>query len=98
MNEHLESSIPGIYAAGDANGRYMLQHAASFEVQYLRNQLLKGSTDPIDNRHIAYAIFSHPEVASVGFTEEALKKSGTCLLYTSPSPRDATLSRMPSSA
>ena len=77
VNEHLETSIPGIYAAGDANGRYMLQHAASFEVQYLRNRLLKGSTDPIDNRHIAYAIFSHPEVASVGFTEEALKKSGT---------------------
>ena len=77
VNDHLETSVSGIYAAGDVNGRYMLQHAASFEVQYLRNKILKGQSGPIDNRHIAYAIFSHPEVASVGFTEEALKKSNT---------------------
>jgi mycothione reductase len=77
VNEHLESSMPGIYAAGDVNGRYMLQHAASFEVQYLRNKLLKGNSEAIDDRHIAHAIFSHPEVASVGHTEEALKAAGT---------------------
>ncbi|MEZ7958021.1 MAG: hypothetical protein QMC23_00475 [Rubritalea sp.] len=55
----------------------MLQHAASFEVQYLRNKLLKGNSEAIDDRHIAHAIFSHPEVASVGHTEEALKAAGT---------------------
>lgn len=77
VNDHLETSVSGIYAAGDVNGRYMLQHAASFEVQYLRNKLLKGTNAAIDDRHIAHAIFSHPEVASVGYTEEALQKSGT---------------------
>jgi len=77
VNGHLETSVQGIYAAGDVNGRYMLQHAASFEVQYLRNKFLKGKSGPIDDRHIAHAIFSHPEVASVGFTEEALQASST---------------------
>jgi mycothione reductase len=77
VNNELETSVPGIYATGDVNGRYMLQHAASFEVQYLRNKFLKGTTDPIDERQIAHAIFSHPEVASVGHTEEALQASGT---------------------
>lgn len=77
VNDQLETSVPGIYAAGDVNGRYMLQHAASYEIQYLREKLLKGKTEPIDERIIAHAIFSHPEVASVGFIEEDLKAAGT---------------------
>jgi len=77
VNEHLETQTPGIFAIGDVNGRYMLQHAASFEVQYLRNKLLKQHTQPIDNRQIGHAIFTHPEVASVGHTEEELKASNT---------------------
>lgn len=77
VNDHLETEVSGIHAAGDVNGRYMLQHAASYEVQYLREKLVKGKDEPIDERTIAHAIFSHPEVASVGHTEEALKASGT---------------------
>ena len=77
VNEHLETSVPGIFATGDVNGRFMLQHAAAFEVHYLRQKFLKGVTDPIDERLIAHAVFSHPEVASVGFTEEQLKTAGT---------------------
>lgn len=77
VNEHLESAVSGLYAIGDCNGRHMLQHAASYEVQYLRGKLLKGQKEPIDERHIAHAIFTHPEVASVGHTEEALIAAGT---------------------
>ena len=35
---------------------------------------------------------------SMGLTASAIMSKGTCLLYTSPSPRDRTRSRMPSSA
>lgn len=76
VNDHLETEVPGIYATGDVNGRYMLQHAASYEVHYLRQKLLKGASDPIDEGHIAHAVFSHPEVASVGFTEDQLREQG----------------------
>ena len=72
VDDHLETEVEGIYAAGDDNGRYMLQHAASFEVHYLRRKLLKGEKGPIDEGKIAHAVFSHPEIASVGFTEEDL--------------------------
>ena len=74
VDDHLETSVPGVYAAGDVNGRYMLQHAASYEVHYLRQKLIKGAGGPIDEQQIAHAVFSHPEVASVGFTEEELKR------------------------
>jgi dihydrolipoamide dehydrogenase len=77
VNHHLETSVPGIYATGDVNGRHMLQHAAAFEVQFLRQKFFKGATAPIDEGQIAHAVFSYPEVASVGFTEEALKTRGT---------------------
>ena len=71
------TSHPAIFAAGDVNGRYMLQHAAAYEVRYLRQKFIKDDKDPIDERLIAHAVFSHPEVASVGFTEEELEAAGT---------------------
>lgn len=77
VNDHLETSVPGIHATGDVNGRYMLQHAAAHEVYYLRQKFLKGMTDPIDERLVAHAVFSHPEVASVGLTEAQLETAGT---------------------
>jgi dihydrolipoamide dehydrogenase len=77
VNDHLETEVPGIYATGDVNGRFMLQHAAAFEVHYLRQRFLKGTSEPIDERHVAHAVFSYPEVASIGLTEDQLKAAGT---------------------
>lgn len=77
VNEELECAVPGIFATGDVNGRFMLQHAASYEVHYLRQKFLKSATGPIDERLIAHAVFTHPEVASIGLTEEDLKERGT---------------------
>lgn len=77
VNDELETAVPGIYATGDVNGRFMLQHAASHEVHHLRQKFLKGAIGPIDERLVAHAVFTHPEVASIGLTEDALKESGT---------------------
>lgn len=76
VDEHLRTNIEGIYAAGDVNGRYMLQHAAAREVHYLRQKFLKKDEGPIDEGPLGHAIFAHPEVAAVGETEEQLQKTG----------------------
>ncbi|MEX2131760.1 MAG: FAD-dependent oxidoreductase, partial [Pseudohongiellaceae bacterium] len=76
VNEWLETRVPGIYATGDVNGRYMLQHAASYEVYYLRQRFLKGLQEPIDERLVAHAVFSCPEVASIGLTEDQVRERG----------------------
>jgi mycothione reductase len=81
VNEHLETSIHGIYATGDINGRYMLQHAAAYEVHYLREKFLKAATATIHETPMAHAVFSYPEVAAVGLTEQQLIARGT--LYVS---------------
>lgn len=77
VNEHLETSVPGIYATGDVNGRYMLQHTAAYEIHFLREKFLKGASGTICETPIAHGVFSYPEVAAVGFTEEQLKASST---------------------
>lgn len=77
VNEHLETVIPGIYATGDVNGRQMLQHAAAREVYFLREKFLKGKRARIVEKPLGHAVFSYPEIAAVGFTEDELKASGT---------------------
>lgn len=77
VNEHLQTTVPGIYATGDVNGRHMLQHAAAAEVHFLREKFLKGGTAPINEEPVGHGIFSHPEVAAVGKTEDELKETGT---------------------
>jgi len=76
VNDHLETEVEGIFAVGDINGRNLLQHAASFQVYHLRQRFLKGARDPIDESLVAHAVFSHPEVASVGKTEPQLMAEG----------------------
>jgi len=77
VNEELETKVDGIYVAGDANGRFMLQHAASHEVLYLRRRLLNETEGPIDESLIGHGVFTYPEVASIGKTEEELKEAKT---------------------
>lgn len=77
VNDELETVVPGIFAAGDVNGRYMLQHAASYEIHYLRRKLLKGVIGPIDDVSIGHAVYAYPEIASVGLTEQVLIDTDT---------------------
>jgi mycothione reductase len=76
-DDHLRTSVEGIYALGDIAGRYMFTHAANFESEYLA-QLLTGKTqDPIDYGPMPHAVFTMPEIAGVGATEDELKQANT---------------------
>ena len=76
-NDCLETAVGGVYAAGDIAGKYILQHAATWDIQYLRQRLLKGVDGPLVYGQMPAAIYSDPEIASVGATEEELIASGT---------------------
>ena len=78
---------------GDIAGRYMFTHAANFESEYLA-QLLTGKTrDPIDYGPMPHAVFTLPEIAGVGATEDELKSTEYALrrrrLIHSPTPPKA---------
>ena len=74
-DEHLRTNVSGIYAIGDVNGRMMLAHAATFQGLHVVNGIL-GKHDNIRLDIIPAAIFTHPEAACVGTTEDACKQSG----------------------
>ena len=65
---------PPIYAIGDVNGLQMLAHAATFQGFHAVNNIL-GKSDDIDFTAMPAAVFTNPEVAGVGPTEEQLKAS-----------------------
>ncbi|MCR5819905.1 MAG: dihydrolipoyl dehydrogenase [Bacteroidaceae bacterium] len=65
-------AAPHIYAIGDVNGRQMLAHAATYQGLRAVNHIL-GKKDNIRLDIMPAAVFSQPEAASVGFTEEQLK-------------------------
>src|SRR5215469_2105062 len=76
-DDRLRTPAQGVYAMGDIAGRYMFTHAANFESEYLAQQIGEGRDEPIDYGPMPHAVFTSPEIAGVGATEEELKKSGT---------------------
>ena len=75
VNENFETTVKGIYAIGDVNGKQMLAHAAEMQAIRAVNHIL-SKTDGIDFNIMPAAIFTSPEAACVGPTEDQLKEQG----------------------
>ena len=74
-NERMETNVNGIYAIGDINGKYALAHVASSEgVVAVEN--IMGQNSSIDYNIVPACIYTFPELASVGLTEEEAKSKG----------------------
>jgi dihydrolipoamide dehydrogenase len=76
VNDHLETSVPGVYAIGDVVKGAMLAHKAEDEGTFVA-EVIAGQKPHINYNLIPGVVYTWPEVASVGYTEEQLKESGT---------------------
>lgn len=74
-DENMLTTVPHVYAIGDVNGRMMLAHAATFQGQRAINHIL-GRADGIRLDIMPSAIFTRPEAAAVGITEDTCKAQG----------------------
>ncbi|MCU0609328.1 MAG: dihydrolipoyl dehydrogenase [Chitinispirillaceae bacterium] len=81
---HGRTNIPGVWAAGDVNGRSMLAHTAYREAEVCINDII-GTDDKMRYDAIPSVIYTHPEVAMVGMTLDVAKSQGI----------DAASSRIP---
>ncbi|MDV6234993.1 dihydrolipoyl dehydrogenase [Leptospira ellisii] len=73
VNEYLETSVPNVYALGDILGRYFYRHSVNFEGEFLfRTLYQEKKRSPIEYPPVPHAVFTHPQVAKVGKTEEEL--------------------------
>ena len=75
VNEKMQTSVPAVYVCGDLTGFSLLAHTAVREAEVAVNTIL-GKQDAMSYRAIPGVVYTVPEVAGVGMTEEALRQSG----------------------
>lgn len=75
VNDNMQTNLPHIYAIGDINGLMMLAHAATFQGIVALDHIM-GVENQIDLSVMPAAVFTSPEAASVGMTEDECKEKG----------------------
>ncbi len=75
VNDFMQTNVPHIYAVGDINGKMMLAHAATFQGIVALDHIM-GIENEIDLSVIPAAVFTSPEAASVGRTEDECREAG----------------------
>ena len=70
------ATAPRTWALGDIAGKYLLKHSANLEADYVWNNAFGRTKKKVDYWPMPHAIFSSPQIASVGHTEEQLKEKG----------------------
>ena len=75
VDDRLKTNVPGIYAVGDVNGGLQLAHVASEEGK-IAAENIAGKNKKMDYRVIPWAVFTAPEIGTVGLNEEQAKADG----------------------
>lgn len=76
VDENYLTTKPGIYAFGDAIGKAMYKHVANKEAELVWHGFTEGHVHPLDYDKVPYAVFTWPQVASVGLTEREAAARG----------------------
>jgi mycothione reductase len=80
VDRHLETTKKNIFAVGDANGQQMFTHVANREAMIVGHNAFHDASFEMDYSAAPHAIYSHPQIASVGLTEEDAKKEHKILV------------------
>jgi pyruvate/2-oxoglutarate dehydrogenase complex dihydrolipoamide dehydrogenase (E3) component len=76
VDDGLRTSVPGIWAIGDCNGRGAFTHTSYNDYEIVAENLLAGDKRSVSDRITAYALFTDPPLARVGMTDTEVRKSG----------------------
>lgn len=76
VDDQLRTNVPGVYAVGDVAGRQLLAHKASHEGIVCVEHIAGQGHHTVDYTNVPNCTYCHPEVASVGLTEEQAKEAG----------------------
>ena len=80
VNEYLETNRKGIFAIGDANGQQMFRHMANREAEIVAQNAFYGTDIKVDYSAVPHAVYSHPQIASVGMTEVKAREDYNVLI------------------
>ena len=76
VDDELRTSVPGIWALGDCNGRGAFTHTAWNDYEIVAANLLDGDKRRVSDRIPAYALYTDPPLGRAGMTEAEVRKSG----------------------
>jgi len=76
VDAHMRTNQPEVYAVGDINGRAMFRHAANVQALVAAANAFDGADVEMDYRAVPHAVYSHPQIASVGLTEAQAREAG----------------------
>ncbi|MFL6660750.1 MAG: FAD-containing oxidoreductase [Rhizobacter sp.] len=76
VDDELRTSVPGVWALGDVNGRGAFTHTAYHDHQVVAANLLEGGARRVTERITAYALFTDPPLGRVGMSEAEVRASG----------------------
>jgi dihydrolipoamide dehydrogenase len=75
VNGYLETNRNGIFAIGDANGQQMFRHMANREAEIVSQNSFYGTKIKVDYRAVPHAVYSYPQIASVGLNEAQAREN-----------------------
>ncbi len=75
VNEYLETNVPKVWALGDVIGKHMFKHTANHEAVLAWHNSHSNHRAAMDYHAAPHALFTHPQIASVGLTEAAARKT-----------------------
>jgi pyruvate/2-oxoglutarate dehydrogenase complex dihydrolipoamide dehydrogenase (E3) component len=88
VDDELRTSVPGIWAIGDCNGRGAFTHTSYNDYEIVADNLLNGEKRSVRDRITAYGLFIDPPLGRAGMTEADIRKSGRrALVGTRPMTR-----------
>jgi dihydrolipoamide dehydrogenase len=91
VNEFLETSKKNIWAFGDAIGKHMFKHVANHEAGVVWHNSIHDHKVPMDFSAVPHAVFTHPQVASVGLKEAEAKLKNHKILVGTAFYRDTAM-------
>ena len=91
VNERMETTVPGIFAIGDVTGQMQLAHVATAQGKVVVENLLNPEAGAaMDYTQVPAAVFTHPEIATIGLTPEQVRPPvSQCKSAAFPSPPSA---------
>ena len=79
VDEHMQTTAEGVYAAGDVAGGMMLASTGAMQGRHAALHAFGVAGDPIRLQNVAWTIFTRPEVATIGLTENAAARDGIAI-------------------
>jgi mycothione reductase len=85
VDQHQRTTAEGVWALGDVSSEYQLKHVANHEARVVQHNLLHpDDLLTTDHRFVPAAVFTHPQIASVGLTEEQAAERGDFVAVSQP--------------